>query len=139
MHIDDYVKIVKENIKNSNSKKIMINQIKKFFDCKNKVINIEKYKIGDEVFLKKGTLLHGTYKNIDGLKEIVNNGLISGFFMGGRLSKYPSSVGVWNLKKTIDYLNILTFIQAVQFYMQGYLRMEKIPKKIKQQSYPIVK
>ena len=66
------------------------------------------YKIGEEVFLKKGTLLHGTYKNLEGLKEIVKNGLISSWFIDGRLSKYPSSVGVWNLQKDYylkDYIN----------------------------------
>lgn len=131
MHIDDYVKIVKENIKNSNSKKIMINQIKKFFDCKNKVINIEKYKIGDEVFLKKGTLLHGTYKNIDGLKEIVNNGLISGFFMGGRLSKYPSSVGVWNLKKDYRLSEYIDFYSGGTILYAGIFENGKDTKKNK--------
>ena len=52
--------------------------------------------------------MHGTYKNIDGLKEILKEGLISGWFIDGRLSKYPSSVGVWNLKKDSylkDYIN----------------------------------
>ena len=45
--------------------------------------------------------MHGTYKNIDGLKEILKDGLISSWFIDGRISKYPSSVGIWNLKK--DY------------------------------------
>lgn len=53
-------------------------------------------------------MLHGTYKNIDGLKEILKDGLISSWFIDGRLSKYPSSVGVWNLKHDYllkDYIN----------------------------------
>lgn len=86
----------------------MINQIKQYFDYKDRHIDLNKYEIGDEVFLHKGTLLHGTYKNLDGLKEIVNNGLISSWFIDGRLSKYPSSVGVWNLKhdyKLSEYIN----------------------------------
>lgn len=86
----------------------MINQIKQYFACKDRHIDLKKYEIGDEVFLKKGTLLHGTYKNLEGLKEIVNNGLISSWFIDGKLSKYPSSVGVWNLKhdyKLSEYIN----------------------------------
>ncbi len=108
MKMNDYVNIAKKNIKNDNSRIIMINQIKRYFDCKDRYIDLKKYEIGDEVFLKEGTLLHGTYKNLDGLKEIVNNGLISSWFIDGRLSKYPSSVGVWNLKhdyKLSEYIN----------------------------------
>lgn len=108
MKMNDYINIVKKNIKNDNSQIIMINQIKRYFDYKDRHIDLKKYEIGDEVFLNKGTLLHGTYKNLDGLKEIVNNGLISSWFIDGRLSKYPSSVGVWNLKhdyKLSEYIN----------------------------------
>lgn len=108
MKMNDYINVVKKNIKNYNSMIIMINQIKQYFDCKDGNINLKKYKVGDEVFLEKGTLLYGTYKNLDGLKEIVNNGLISSWFIDGRLSKYPSSVGVWNLKydyKLSEYIN----------------------------------
>ena len=87
----------------------MINQIERFYNYKENYLNeSNKYNTGDLVRLKKGTLLHGTYKNFEGLKEIVKNGLISSWFIDGRLSKYPSSVGVWNLKKDCllkDYIN----------------------------------
>lgn len=102
MNKDDYIKIVNKNeYLDSNGKKILIEQIKKYYEVKNYSIKKDTYNIGDEVKLKKGTLLHGTYKNIDGLKEILKDGLISSWFIDGRLSKYPSSVGIWNLKK--DY------------------------------------
>ena len=68
MKMNDYMNIVKKNIKNANSQTIMINQIKQYFDYKDRHIDLNKYEIGDEVFLHKGTLLHGTYKNLDGLK-----------------------------------------------------------------------
>lgn len=109
MKMNDYINIVKKNLKNDQSRMIMINQINRYFDYKDMNIDLNKYEIGDEVFLNKGTLLHGTYKNLEGLKEIVNNGLISSWFIDGRLSKYPSSVGVWNLKndcKLSDYINL---------------------------------
>lgn len=104
-----YVKITKEKLANEKSKMIMINQIERFYNYKENYLNeSNKYNTGDLVRLKKGTLLHGTYKNFEGLKEIVKNGLISSWFIDGRLSKYPSSVGVWNLKKDCllkDYIN----------------------------------
>ncbi len=107
MNKDNYIKIAQEKLCD-NSSKIMINQINNYYDSKQFELPKHKYKIGDEVKLIKGTLLHGTYKNIDGLKEILKDGLISSWFIDGRLSKYPSSVGVWNLKKDYllqDYIN----------------------------------
>lgn len=102
MNKEDYIKIAKRKIKRKSAKLIMINQIEKYYNAidsyKPKKNN---YKIGDDVFLKKGTLLHGTYKKLEGLEEIVKNGLISSIFINARISKYPSSVGVWNLKKII--------------------------------------
>ena len=106
MNKEDYIRITNEKLKDN--KKIMLDQIDGYYDSKNYSISPCKYKIGDKVKLEKGTLLHGTYKNIEGLKEIVNNGLISSWFIDSRGSKYPSSVGVWNLKKDYllkDYIN----------------------------------
>lgn len=109
MNKKHYVEITKEKLANEKSKMIMINQIERFYNYKGNYLNeSNKYNTGDLVRLKKGTLLHGTYKNFEGLKEIVKNGLISSWFIDGRLSKYPSSVGVWNLKKDCllkDYIN----------------------------------
>ena len=110
MNKDDYIKIVEESeYGTEKSKKIFIDQINKFYDAKNSgYVASNTYSVGDEVKLKKGTLLHGTYKNMNGLKEILKDGLISSWFIDGRLSKYPSSVGVWNLKQDYllkDYIN----------------------------------
>lgn len=109
MNKEEYIKTVDKNEElDSNGKKILIEQIKKYYKVKKCIIKKDTYKAGEIVKLKKGTLLHGTYKNIDGLKEIINNGLISSWFIDGRTSKYPSSVGLWNLKKDYylkDYIN----------------------------------
>ena len=107
MKKDDFIKKAKEML-TRNSKQIVLEQINRFYNASNIKCLKPTYKIGDKVFLKKGTLLHGTYKNLEGLKEIVKNGLISSWFIDGRLSKYPSSVGVWNLQKDYylkDYIN----------------------------------
>lgn len=106
---EEYINIVNENeLLDEKGKKKLVEQIKKYYEAKNSVIDKDKYNVGDTVKLKKGTLLHGTYKNLDGLKEILKDGLISSWFIDGRLSKYPSSVGVWNLKNDYnlkDYIN----------------------------------
>lgn len=115
---EEYIKVVNESERGTTqAKEFLISQINKYYDAKNSgyVVN-NNYNIGDDIKLKKGTLLHGTYKNIDGLKEILNDGLISSWFIDGRGSKYPSSVGVWNLKQDYylkDYIN---------FYSGGTVR-----------------
>ena len=119
MNKNDYIKLVQEKLK-GNSKEIMIEQINNYYMSKEYSNPKHKYSIGDDVYLKKGTLLHGTYKNIDGLKSILKDGLISSWFIDGRLSKYPSSVGVWNLKNDcllMDYIN---------FYSGGTIEYRKL-------------
>lgn len=107
MKKEDFTEKAKEML-SENSKQTVLDQIDRFYKANNITSPKNTYKAGDNVFLKKGTLLHGTYKNLEGLKEIVKNGLISSWFIDGRLSKYPSSVGVWNLQKGYylkDYIN----------------------------------
>ena len=115
MNKETYIRITKSKL-NKLSADIMIKQIEKYDEAKSFKLPNHNYKVGDEVILKKGTLLHGTYKNIEGLKEIVKDGLISSWFIDGRLSKYPSSVGVWNLKK--DY----PLKEYINFYSGGTVK-----------------
>lgn len=111
-----YINITKEKFKKVSSK-IVLEQIDNFHNCMdNYVLPKHNYNIGDNVFLKKGTLLHGTYGNLDNLKIIVENGLVASFFTNGRISKYPSCVSVWNLKK--DYL----LKDYINFYSGGTIR-----------------
>lgn len=130
MNKETYIGITKSKL-NKLSADIMIKQIEKYDEAKSFKLPNHNYKVGDEVILKKGTLLHGTYKNIEGLKEIVKDGLISSWFIDGRLSKYPSSVGVWNLKEDCllkDYIN---------FYSGGTIEYKKIDgEKIKTSIIP---
>ena len=110
MNKEEYIKIIEESDKvTPSAKKFLLSQIKKYYEAKNSVIDKDKYNVGDTVKLKKGTLLHGTYKNLDGLKEILKDGLISSWFIDGRLSKYPSSVGVWNLKNDYDLKDYINY------------------------------
>ena len=147
--MDKYEYIDKANkiIKNNNSKNIMIRQIEEFYKAKEIVIDKHNYKLGDMVYLEKHTLLHGTYKNIDGLREIVKDGLVSSFFIDGRASKYPSSVGVWNLGKDYylkDYINFYSG-GTIRYFNQSdkkhetevipYNEMSNIMDKIKAKGY----
>ena len=110
MNKEKYIEIAKEKINNLNSRDIVIKQIERYYEAlENYNPLASSYKVGDKVYLPKGTLLHGTYKNIEGLNEIVKNGLISSMFVDGRLSKYIGSVGVWNLKKDY-YLSINSIV-----------------------------
>jgi hypothetical protein len=75
---------------------------------KNYILTKHNYKKGDDVFLEKGTFLHGTYKNYEGLEFIKQQGFVSAEFVGGRSGKYPGCVGVWNIRDNIllrDYIN----------------------------------
>ena len=110
MNKEDYIKLVDQRFESKESKEIMLKQIDRYYKAKdNYVLPKHIYKVGDQVKLSKGTLMHGTYKNIDGLKYIAKNGLISSNFIEGRGTKYPACVGVWNLKQDYllkDYINI---------------------------------
>lgn len=103
------------------SQKLVLEQIKYFYDClQNFKLDKHEYSIGDDVVLKKGTLLHGTFRNIEGLKDIVKQGLIASWFIDGRISKYPSSVGVWNLKQDYQLKDYINFYSGgtVRYYNQ---------------------
>lgn len=124
MNKEDYLDIVSKRLTGF-SKKVMIEQINNFYKYNDVILKNHSYKVGDRVFLKKGTLLHGTYRNIEGLKGIVENGLVSSWFVNERVSKYPSSVGVWNLKKDY-YLD-----EYIDFYCGGtaeYLKADRCSK-----------
>ena len=120
MEKEEYINLVNDKISNFKTKEIMIRQIDNFFAVKKILLKHHTYNVGDLVYLKKGTLLHGTYKNIDGLREICQNGLVASLFINDKISKYPSCVGVWNLKEDCllkDYIN---------FYSGGTIEYKKM-------------
>ena len=62
MNKEEYIKIIEESDKGTPSaKKFLLSQINNYYYAKNSgyIVNNE-YNIGDDVYLKKGTLLHGT-------------------------------------------------------------------------------
>lgn len=105
----EYLMLTKAKIKNKNSKKLLINQINNFYSIlENYKHKKHKYKIWDLVKLKKWTLLHWTWKNIEWLKNISRNWLITWQFEWWREWKYLYTVWVRNLRNNIllkDYIN----------------------------------
>ncbi len=120
MEKQEYIEFVNERLEGK-SKKIFLDQIERYYDIQdNCVLEKHPYKVGDDVYLRKGTLLHGTFRDLEGLKAIAKDGLIAGWFVNGRAGKYPSAVGVWNLQKDYflkDYIN---------FYSGGTIKIQKL-------------
>ena len=69
------------------------------------VITKNKYEVGDNVFLKKGTFIHGlggspdSYNNFKIFDYVCENGFIGGDFNDRPTVKILNSVGMWNIKK----------------------------------------
>ena len=105
----EYLKLTEIKIHNKNSKKLLKKQINNFYDAaENYRKRKHKYSVWDLVKLKKWTLLHWTWKNIEWLEFISKNWLISWQFTWWRDGKYLYAVWVRNLKKDIllkDYIN----------------------------------
>lgn len=97
MQKEEYVKYVKENYENE-SKELLLKQIELFFKKIN--INKNKYNKGDEVFLKKGTHIHGVPGVLDSLDWVVENGFIGNDFTNHSVAnKIKSSIGMWDIQK----------------------------------------
>ena len=137
MSKEEYIKIVNDKMNNDNSKNIMIKQINEYYDILEKYkLQNHNYNIGDLVYLKKGTLLHGTYKNLEGLKEIVNNGLIASLFTNARTSKYPGCVGVWNLKQDYYLKDYINFYSGGTIKYSGLLKNFEYSQQVKTEIIP---
>ena len=126
MNKKEYIKYVNDNFVGK-TKELLINQINKFYDYKdNFKLDKHNYKVGDEVFLKKGTFMHGTYKNIEGLDIITKEGFTAGTFRNNEFrQKYPYCVGFWNIQndmKLSEYINLYSGC-TIEFIGNGY-RME---------------
>lgn len=131
MDKNNILQIIEEKFTNQ-SKYIMINQFKRFNEIKSTPLpNEKKYNIGEEVILKKGTLLHGTYKNLDGLKHIATNGLVASDFINSRKSKYPSCVGVWNLTRDYILKDYINFYSGATIKYSGLLINDEYSQEIK--------
>lgn len=89
MNKEKYIGLVNKYFKRSNTtKKIFVEQIENFYNCKNN--NINNYKVGDIVKYTKDTLIHGTRLKYSELHVIKESGLIaSEFYKGLEKKKKP--------------------------------------------------
>lgn len=128
------LKILKTKYQDLDALKKMQEQLNNYFlAMKNYTLEKNNYQINDKVILKKGTLMHGTFKKSFDLKDIKENGLLASVLINDRQSKYPSAVGVWNLKWDIslkDYIN---------FYSGGTIEMLSMKGERKLKLFHIMK
>lgn len=103
---EDYIKLINENYENE-AKELLLKQVELFFTENNFKKN--KYNKGDNVFLKKGTYLHGIPGYLDNFDWIIENGFIGNDFTNRTVAnKIKSSIGMWDIKEDMllkDYIN----------------------------------
>lgn len=112
---------------------ILIKQLDLFYEENNEV-HKNKYKIGDEVRLSKGTFIHGIFGGLDNFDFTLENGFISTDFTSEpRANKICNSVGMWNIKEDIllkDYINLysgFTITYSIGRGPEALLKSELIP------------
>ncbi|MBQ8659359.1 MAG: hypothetical protein IJ475_00775 [Bacilli bacterium] len=107
MNKDKYIEIAKERF-NGKALDIVLKQINLFYE--NIEISKNKYVVGNDVFLEKGTFIHGIFGGLDNFDYTVQNGFISVDFTDvPRANKIMNSVGMWNIQDNCllkDYINL---------------------------------
>ena len=90
------------------TKELLLNHVKLFYSNTNDIVK-NKYSIGEDVRLKKGTFIHGIFGELENFDFTVENGFIAVDFTDEpRPNKICNSVGMWNIKEDIlliDYIN----------------------------------
>ena len=109
MKKEDYIKKINDKFKDKeNVRDILLKQVELFY--KDIAIYKNKYDVGEDVLLKKGSFMHGIFGLIDNFDFTIDNGFISTDFTDeGRANKICNSVGFWNIKEDMllkDYINL---------------------------------
>ena len=129
---DKYLKDINERF-SGETREILINQLDLFYE-ENKDIIKNKYQIGDDVKLFKGTFIHGIFGELDNFDFTLENGFISTDFTSEpRANKICNSVGMWNIKEDVllrDYINLysgFTITYSIGRGPDAALKSELIP------------
>ncbi len=129
---DKYLKDINERF-SGETREILINQLDLFYE-ENKDIIKNKYQIGDDVKLFKGTFIHGIFGELDNFDFTLENGFISTDFTSEpRTNKICNSVGMWNIKEDVllrDYINLysgFTITYSIGRGPEALLKSELIP------------
>lgn len=95
---EKYLRYAEETLKGK-SLELVKSNIKKFYDCPH-IKHENKYHIGDQVKLKKGTYLHGIPGYLENFDWIVDNGFIGNdFTISNVTNKIKNSIGMWIIKE----------------------------------------
>ncbi len=105
---DKYIKDINKRFKGK-AKDILLKQVDLFYQDNQDIIK-NKYSVGEDVKLKKGTFIHGIFGELDNFDYTINNGFIAVDFTDQeRANKISNSVGMWNIQEDIllkDYINL---------------------------------
>ena len=105
---DKYIKDINKKFKGK-AKDILLKQVDLFYRDNQDIIK-NKYSVGEDVKLKKGTFIHGIFGELDNFDYTINNGFIAVDFTDqARANKISNSVGMWNIQEDIllkDYINL---------------------------------
>ena len=103
---EKYLKMIEERF-SGKAQELLIHQVNLFYE--DQIIPKNKYQVGEDVFLKKGTFMHGIFGGIENFDYTIQNGFIStNFTEEARANKICNSVGFWNIKEDKylkDYIN----------------------------------
>ena len=79
------------------AKEHVLSQIEMFY--KDIIIRKNSYNVGEKVFLKKGTYMHGILGGLDSFDWIIENGFIGNDFTKENVqNKIRHSIGMWKIK-----------------------------------------
>ena len=97
MNKQNYIEYAKKTFQGK-AVELVLNNIELFY--KNEKIEKNKYQVGEEVKLKKGTYMHGIPGLLDNFDWIVENGFISNDFTEENIhNKIRHSIGMWVIQK----------------------------------------
>ncbi|MBR3162309.1 MAG: hypothetical protein IKF19_06240 [Bacilli bacterium] len=108
----EYEKYINEKF-TGQAKELLLKNVELYY--KKIIINKNNYNIGDSIYLKKGTFIHGlggtpdSYNDFRIFDYVCQNGFIGGDFNNRPTVKIYNSVGMWNIKKDTylkDYIKL---------------------------------
>ena len=102
-----YIEHINNNFEGE-AKELLLNQVELFY--KDETTTKNKYQEGEDVYLKKGTHIHGIPGLIDNFDWIINNGFIGNDFTTPTANnKIKNSIGMWDIQEDCylkDYINL---------------------------------
>lgn len=120
MNKEAYIEFVKNNY-DTDAQELLLKQIELFFNKQE--INKTKYNVGDSVFLKKGTYLHGIPGELENFDWILENGFIGNDFTNRSVAnKIKSSIGMWDIQEDTylkDYIHMYSGFTIVYTIGRG--------------------